>query len=56
MKKSMPLLVVGAFVVYWLYQSPDQLASFTKDAGGAVWSATSSLFDHLISFLNQLFK
>lgn len=55
----MKLLAIGVvvlFVGFWMVESPDSLAGFTRDAATWVWDMTSSLFESLIDFLGTVFE
>lgn len=50
-------IIVGVlvlFVVFWMVQSPDSLADFTKESGAWVWDTTSMFFEAVIGFLGDL--
>ena len=54
----MKLLVVGVvvlFVGFWMVQSPDSLAGFTRDTATWAWDITSQFFESLIDFLSTVF-
>jgi hypothetical protein len=48
------LLVV--FVGWWMVQSPDQLAEFTRDGAAWAWDMTETIFGGLSDFLGALFE
>jgi catechol 2,3-dioxygenase-like lactoylglutathione lyase family enzyme len=52
LKKGMVVLVV-VFVGFYMFTDPSGLAQTTKDGGGALWEALSSLFGALIDFINS---
>jgi hypothetical protein len=54
----MKIVVIGVVVLFlgfWMVQSPDTLAAFTKDAGAWLWDTTSMVFTSLIGYLDTLF-
>jgi len=44
------------FVGFWMVQSPDTLATFTRDGATWIWDTTQSVFEGLINFLGNVFK
>ena len=52
LKKSMVVLVV-VFIGFYMFTDPNGLAQTTKDGGGALWEALSSLFGALIDFIDS---
>jgi len=48
--------LVVVFVGYWMVQSPDTLATFTRDGATWIWDTTQTVFGSLISFLGNVFK
>jgi hypothetical protein len=53
LKKSMVVLVV-VFIGFYMFTDPNGLAQTTKDGGGALWEALTSLFGALIDFINAI--
>jgi hypothetical protein len=54
--KKVVIGVVVLFIGFWMVQSPDSLAEFTREGGTLAWDATSSLFTSLIDFLGSVFS
>jgi hypothetical protein len=52
LKKGMVVLVV-VFIGFYMFTDPNGLAQTTKDGGGALWTALTSLFGALIDFINS---
>jgi hypothetical protein len=52
LKKGMVVLVV-VFIGFYMFTDPNGLAQTTKDGGGALWKALTSLFGALIDFINS---
>jgi hypothetical protein len=53
LKKGVVVLLV-VFVGFYMFTDPNGLAQTTKDGGGALWKALTSLFGALIDFINSL--
>ncbi len=53
--KLVVAIVAVVFIGFWMVQSPDSLAAFTKDAAVWLWDMTSMVFESLMKFLNGLF-
>ena len=54
--KVLAIGLVVVFVGFWMVQSPDTLASFTRDGATWIWDTTQTVFQSLIDFLGNLFK
>lgn len=53
--KMLAIGVVVVFVGFWMVQSPDSLAAFTRDAVAWIWDITARVFTALIDFLGRVF-
>ena len=53
LKKGMVVLVV-VFIGFYMFTDPNGLAQTTRDGGGALWEALSSLFGALIDFIEAI--
>jgi hypothetical protein len=53
--KKVVIGVVVLFVGFWMVQSPDSLAEFTRDGATVAWDGTSAFFRSLIDFLGSVF-
>lgn len=47
--------VVVLFVGFWMVESPDSLAGFTRDAASWAWDITSQIFESLIDYFSTVF-
>ena len=52
----MGIALAVVFVGYWMVQSPDTLATFTRDGATFVWDMAETVFGSVIDFLGNLFK
>jgi hypothetical protein len=43
------------FAGFYLMQQPEGLAHLSKEASAAIWHATTSVFEAVIAFLDELF-
>jgi hypothetical protein len=53
------VVVIGVLVVFvgfWMVQSPDSLADFTREGVTWIWDTTQTIFESLIDFLGNVFK
>jgi hypothetical protein len=53
--KKVVIGVAVLFVGFWMVQSPDSLAEFTREGAALAWEATSAFFTSLIDFLGSVF-
>jgi hypothetical protein len=53
LKKGFVVLAV-VFVGFYMFTDPNGLAQTTKDGGGALWEALTSLFGALIDFIDAV--
>lgn len=53
LKKGAGLLVI-LFLGFWLVQDPNGLANSAQEAGSAIWSVLSTLFNSLREFFNSI--
>lgn len=54
--KPLVLGVVALFVGFWMVQSPDSLATFTREGADWTWQTTTMVFGAVIDFLGTLFE
>lgn len=54
--KPLVLGVAVLFVGFWMVQSPDTLATFTRESATWTWDTTTMVFDSVINFLGTLFE
>lgn len=55
MRKGVLLLVV-AFIGFYMFTDPHGLATVAKTGGGRAWDLLTQLFTHLIAFLDTVMK
>ncbi len=53
-KNKMILLGIVAFLVYFMYSDPANLATSVQSIGGRAVDATQGFFDALINFISEL--
>lgn len=49
------LVVVVLFAGFYLMQQPEGLAHLSKEAASSLWHGTTSVFEAVITFLDELF-
>lgn len=55
----MKVVLIGlavVFVGYWMVQSPDSLAEFTREGVTWIWDTAQTIFASLIDFLGSVFQ
>ena len=52
--KKLPIVVVVLFLGFYLMRDPAELAAFAENAGVALWTMVTKLFEAVIEFLNAL--
>ena len=52
--KKLPLIVLLAFLLFWLFQDPTGLADSSETLFTSAWQLVAGLFDAMLDFVTAL--